>query len=112
VHHCRYRSLGVCLPPPLNCRPFHFDSEKPADKTSRWVTSAFWSGVDIDEFPALKAWDERMLARPGVEKGRHVPDHHRMKELSKDPEKMKEQAERARAWVQQGMAADAKKKGD
>jgi glutathione S-transferase len=32
-----------------------------------------------------------------------------MKELSKDPEKMKEHAERSRAWVQQGMAADAKK---
>src|ERR1700728_4626452 len=39
-----------------------------------WVTAAFWAGVDIDEFPALKAWEERMLARPGVENGRHVPD--------------------------------------
>jgi glutathione S-transferase len=74
------------------------------------VTAAFWAGVDIDEFPALKAWDERMLARPGVEKGRHVPERHRMKELSKDPEKMKEQAEKSRAWVQQGMASDAKTK--
>jgi len=36
--------------------------------------SCILAGVDIDEFPALKAWDERMLARPGVEKGRHVPD--------------------------------------
>ena len=75
----------------------------------RWVTAAFWAGVDIDEFPALKAWDDRMLARPGVEKGRHVPDPHRMKELSKDKAKMKEHAEKARTWVQQGMAADAKK---
>ena len=77
---------------------------------SRWVTGAFWSGVDIDEFPALKAWDERMLKRPGVEKGRHVPDPHRIKELSKDPAKMKEHAEKSRAWVQQGMQADASKK--
>jgi len=50
-----------------------------------------------------------MLARPGVEKGRHVPDPHRMKELSKNPEEMKEQAEKSRAWVQQGMAVDSKK---
>ena len=74
-----------------------------------WITGAGWAGVDIDEFPHLKAWDDRMLARPGVEKGRHVPDRHAVKELLKDPVKMKEQAEKARAWVQQGMAADAKK---
>ena len=74
-----------------------------------WVTAAFWAGVDIDEFPALKAWDDRMLARPGVEKGRHVPDQHRMKELSKDPAKIKEHAEKSRQWIQQGMASDAKK---
>ena len=74
-----------------------------------WVTGAGWAGIDIDEFPALKAWDERMLARPGVEKGRHVPDRHTIKDLLKDPVQMKEQAEHARAWVQSGMAADAKK---
>jgi glutathione S-transferase len=32
-----------------------------------------------------------------------------MKELQKDPAKMKEQAEKSKAWVQQGMATDAKK---
>ncbi len=74
-----------------------------------WITAAFWAGVDIDEFPALKAWDERMLARPGVEKGRHVPDPHRMKELAKDPAKQKEHEESAKSWIQQGMKADAKK---
>jgi glutathione S-transferase len=73
-----------------------------------WVTAAFWAGVDISRFPALQAWDDRMLLRPGVEKGRHIPDPHRMKELSKDSEKMKEYAEKSRQWVQ-GMAADAKK---
>lgn len=35
-----------------------------------WVTAAGWAGVDIEEFPHLKAWEERMLERPGVEKGR------------------------------------------
>jgi glutathione S-transferase len=50
-----------------------------------------------------------MFARPGVEKGRNVPTPHRMKELKNDQAKMKEQAEKSKAWVQQGMAADAKK---
>jgi glutathione S-transferase len=35
-----------------------------------WVASAGWAGVDIDDFPYLKAWEEKMLKRPGVEKGR------------------------------------------
>ena len=72
-----------------------------------WIASAYWAGVEIDEFPALKAWDDRMLARPGVEKGRHVPDPHRAKELAKDPALMKEHAEASRAWIQAGMASDS-----
>jgi len=75
-----------------------------------WVAGAFWAGIDIDEFPHLKAWDERMLARPGVEKGRHVPDPHRMKELkAADPKEIQRQADEAKKWVQAGMKADAKK---
>ena len=55
------------------------------------MTAAAWAGIDIDEFPHLKKWDERMLARPGVEKGRHVPSPHRIKEMSK--EEMEKQAQ-------------------
>ena len=74
-----------------------------------WVASAGWAGVDIDEFSELKAWEERMATRPGVEKGRHVPDPHRIKELMKDKAKMEQQAAESRKWVQAGMQADAKK---
>ncbi|KAK5128446.1 hypothetical protein LTR85_003114 [Meristemomyces frigidus] len=44
-----------------------------------WVTIAPLAGVSsLDEFPAFKAWDERMKQRPAVDKGRHVPEkHHR-----------------------------------
>lgn len=78
-----------------------------------WVYAGFWAGVDIEEFPALKAWSERMLARPGVERGRHVPDPHKMQELYKqwkaDPASLDALAKSTQAWVQKGMAADAKK---
>jgi glutathione S-transferase len=74
-----------------------------------WVAAAGWAGIDIDEFPHLKAWEERMAARPGVEKGRHVPDKHTIKELLKDKALVEKRAEEAREWVQRGMAADAKK---
>lgn len=74
-----------------------------------WVSAAGWAGVEIDDFPHLKAWEERMLARPGVEKGRHVPSPHTIKELLKDKAKVEEEAAKSREWVQAGMAADAKK---
>ncbi|KAF2092207.1 glutathione S-transferase [Saccharata proteae CBS 121410] len=74
-----------------------------------WVAAAGWAGVEIDEFPALKAWEERMAQREGVEKGRHVPDRHGIKDLLKDKKKMEEHAAEARKWVQAGMKDDAKK---
>lgn len=74
-----------------------------------WVTAAGWAGVDIEEFPNLKAWDERVLERPGVEKGRHVPTPHRMKELLKDKEATERYAKEASQWIQKGQQEDAKK---
>jgi glutathione S-transferase len=74
-----------------------------------WVVAAGWAGIEIDDFPALKAWEERMTARPAVEKGRHVPDPHKIKELLKDKAKMEEHAAKSRVWVQAGMKEDAQK---
>jgi glutathione S-transferase len=74
-----------------------------------WVAAAGWAGVDIDKFPALKAWMDRMEAREGVEKGRHVPDRHTIKELLKDKAKTEEHAAKSRQWVQAGMKDDAEK---
>ena len=74
-----------------------------------WVASAGWAGVDIEEFPHLKAWEERMAQREGVEKGRHVPSPHRIKDLLKDKAAMEKQAAAARDWIQEGMKKDARK---
>ncbi|KAL1965403.1 hypothetical protein VTN77DRAFT_5840 [Rasamsonia byssochlamydoides] len=74
-----------------------------------WIAHAGWAGVDIDEFPHLKAWEERMLSRPGVERGRHVPDRHTIKEILQNKEELEKHAAEGRSWVQRGMAADAQK---
>ncbi|KAF2637201.1 glutathione S-transferase [Massarina eburnea CBS 473.64] len=74
-----------------------------------WVAAAGWAGVDIEEFPALKAWEERMAARPALEKGRHVPDPHTIKEVLKNKEQADKEAAKAREWVQAGMKEDAAK---
>ena len=74
-----------------------------------WVVSAGWAGVDIDEFPHVKAWEERMLKRPGVEKGRHVPTPHFMKEILANKEETDKLAARIAEWMQREQAKDAKK---
>ncbi|KAI9740624.1 MAG: hypothetical protein M1818_004588 [Claussenomyces sp. TS43310] len=73
------------------------------------VAAAFWAGIEITEFPALQAWEDRMAERPGVKKGKDVPTPHIIKELDKDPARLKEYAEKSKKWVQAGMASDAKK---
>ena len=75
-----------------------------------WVAAAGWAGVDIDEFPHLKAWEDRVLKIPGVEKGRHVPKPHRMKELLANKEETEKHAQSARSWIIKGQEDDAKKK--
>jgi glutathione S-transferase len=57
-----------------------------------WVAAAGWAGVDIEEFPALKAWEERMGQRPGVAKGQDVPEPFTIKERQKDPKFIEEAA--------------------
>lgn len=75
-----------------------------------WIALAGWAGVDIDEFPVLKAWEERMDARPAVQKGRNVPEPWRVRELLKNKEVMDRHAAQGRHWVQAGMKEDAKRK--
>lgn len=74
-----------------------------------WIAGAGWSGIDIESFPALKAWEERMLARPGVEKGRHVPDPHTIKKVLANKEEAEKRAAEVREWVQKSMKEDAAK---
>ena len=57
-----------------------------------WISAAGWAGINIDDFPNLKKWEERMWARPAVQKGANVPDPYRMKELLADKEAMEKHA--------------------
>ncbi len=61
-----------------------------------WVTLSRWAGVELSEFPALKAWEERMFERPGVQEGRQVPGGGHQRESLQDAEKVKQFEERGR----------------
>jgi glutathione S-transferase len=70
--------------------------------TYGWVRSAGWSGVDIERFPKLKEWEERMEQREAVRKGGDVPTKSRIKELAANAEAAEKEAEEARSWIMQG----------
>jgi len=72
-----------------------------------WVTAAGWAGVVIEDFSHLKAWEERMLERLGVERGWHVLSLHRMKEMLRDKEAR--QAAESAKWIQREQRKDAER---
>lgn len=77
--------------------------------TIGWVYACGWAGVEIDDFPTLKAWRDRMMARPAVAKGNDVPHPSKMKEMLGDEKKMEEYAKKSSAWIMKGMKDDEKK---
>lgn len=38
-----------------------------------WIHMIEFSGIELDSFPNLKAWWERILARPAVQRGLSIP---------------------------------------
>jgi len=74
-----------------------------------WISAAGWAGVEIDDFPNLKAWKTRMWERPAIKKGANVPTPYTMDKHLADKETTDRVAAQARAWVQQGMKEDAEK---
>jgi len=65
--------------------------------------------VDIEEFPNVKQWRDRMMERPAILKGNDVPHPSKMKEIMGDEKKMDEYAAESRKWIMQGMKGDEKK---
>jgi glutathione S-transferase len=76
--------------------------------TIGWVIWAGWAGVDIEEFPNVKKWEEMMSKREGVSKGSNVPTKLTIKEKLKDKKWMEEYGKKAGEWIQKGMK-EAKK---
>jgi len=74
-----------------------------------WIALSMYVEVSLDDFPALKAWEERMWARPAVKKGSDVPEVYKFRELLKDPEALERLSNSGRDIVQKGMKEDAEK---
>ena len=66
--------------------------------------------MDVDEFPNVKAWEEKMTARPGFDKGKDIPSKLKIKERLKDPKFAENYAKKASSWIMQGMKEDSQSK--
>lgn len=44
-----------------------------------WINWAEWAGVEVNGFKHLKAWLDRINARPAIQKGLDVPEPFEMK---------------------------------
>jgi glutathione S-transferase len=69
---------------------------------------AGWAGVNIDEFPNAKKWEEMMSVRKGVSEGSNVPKKLKIKEKMKDPDWQETYGKAASEWIMKGMADDMK----
>ena len=78
--------------------------------TFGWVYWAGWAGVNIDEFPNVKAWEEKLTARPAFGKGMNIPKNLTVKDKLKDPKEAEAYAKKASGWIMQGMKGDSEKK--
>jgi GST-like protein len=67
------RLYGV-LNTQLESRDFICDTYSIADMACwPWVSRYEWQGIDLDAYPAVKEWYQRLLKREAVQKGYHVP---------------------------------------
>lgn len=58
----------------LEGREFICDEYSIADMACwPWISRYEWQGIDLAEYPNVRAWYQRLLAREAVQKGYHVP---------------------------------------
>jgi GST-like protein len=73
-YHNETKRLYEVLEKRLDGREFLCDDYTIADIASwPWVRIHAWAGIEIDDLPNVKAWIDRVAARPAVQRGIDVP---------------------------------------
>merc|ERR1711939_490448 len=70
---------------------------------SSWTNILDFSGVDINEFPHVRTWQNRMASRPAVQRGYNTPKKIDLEALAKDPQAFKKHLKTNEDWIRQGM---------
>jgi len=73
-YHNETKRLYEVLETRLDGREYLCDDYSIADiATWPWVKIHAWAGIEIDDLPRVKAWIERVGARPAVQRGIEIP---------------------------------------
>ncbi|GAA5922825.1 hypothetical protein JCM3775_006150 [Rhodotorula graminis] len=67
-----------------------------------WVRMAVWAGVELDEFPRLSAWVDRIEQRPATQEALKIPEQDKLSQMKADPEAADRMAKAASKWIMQG----------
>ncbi|KXN73124.1 glutathione S-transferase, partial [Conidiobolus coronatus NRRL 28638] len=67
--------------------------------TIPWIDNAFRVNIDLNEFPNVNAWNDRIETIPEVLRGYDVPTPNINKELKKDPEALKKHLAENAKWI-------------
>ncbi|GAA5980780.1 hypothetical protein JCM11641_002649 [Rhodosporidiobolus odoratus] len=70
--------------------------------TQPWLRMARWAGIDLEPFPAVKAWVERIDKREATVAALKIPEQDHMTTMKQDPEAEKRMQEEASKWVMAG----------
>lgn len=73
-----------------------------------WIQFAPWAGISFEPFPEVKKWQDKIRARPAVDRGLNEPlgPWENEKKIKGGDEEL---AKHSREWVQKGMKDDAEK---
>ncbi|KIV92972.1 hypothetical protein PV10_04222 [Exophiala mesophila] len=75
---------------------------------SPWAKILDFAGLNIDEWPNVKAWQERMMQREAVKKGLDIPTKVDLEKMASDPEVFKAYLANNTSWIRHGMEEDAR----
>ncbi|KAI9748722.1 MAG: hypothetical protein M4579_007140 [Chaenotheca gracillima] len=74
-----------------------------------WVNWAEWAGIDVAEFKNVKDWQDRINARPAVQRGLDVPEPFEMKKKMQSKAGEEEFANMHSQWIMQGQKEEEEK---
>ncbi len=73
-----------------------------------WIACAGWSGLNIEEFPHLRGWLEKMESRPAIQRAKHIPDPWGFQDLPKSQKATDDFTKPGREWFIKLIAEDVK----
>lgn len=77
-----------------------------------WIIYGQYTGIDMDEFPAIQKWEQVLSARPGISRGFHVPKELAIKKDGYDPVAAEKWAKERAEWMRKEIEKDQQKSNE